>query len=178
MPRNVRVVTRSRKRPTKWCASSALSIVPNQGGLAVGDGIPLCPGTAADADVQDPLIGWCRGHLSLSRVGIGEVNPCVAWAIVMMRTDPGTTTPLQVFNPFNVPDLERQDILSMGHIAVPPMTSAAAANRGSLVSEVNCRVGRKFHRNANMLFLWIVAAGAADNDFECTSTIRSLMKFG
>jgi len=181
MPRNVRGRTRVAKRATKWCAVSAVIPVPNQAGLAIADGIPLCPNSISSADQADPLIGWCRGSLSLSRSGVGEVNPVVAWAIVMMRLDPGTTTLQQVFNPFDTDHLERQDILAMGHIAVPPTVlssgDVATIARASTVSEITCKVGRKFHRNANMLTLWIVAGGAEDVGYEVTGTIRSLMKF-
>ena len=182
MPRNVRRRTVARKRQTKWCAISALLVAPNQSSIAVADGIPLCSNQDAAADQADPLIGWCRGSISLSRIRFGLEAPVVAYAIVMMRLVPGTTTFVQTFNPFDTDDLERQDILTMGHIPVPPVLLQAdnteVANSQSSVVNINCKVGRRFKRNANMLTLWIASAGGEDNMVETTSTIRSLMKFG
>ena len=179
MPRNVRMT--QRKRPTKWCAQSLTSNVPDNGSLVIGDGLPLCTTTTAVNDEADPVIGWCRGSISLSRVGTGDINPAVAWAIVMMRTEPGGGVPIQVFDPFAVDDLERQDILGMGMIAVQPTVLNAAdahvIQRGASVTEINIRVGRKWRRNTNGLFLWVASQGASDNNYQSTCVVRSLMKF-
>ena len=184
MPRSVRRTIRTaRRRQTKWCASSSVSVIANQGGLAVADAVPLCISTTANADSPDPLVGWCRGSISLSRIGVSEINPAVAWAIVMGRTVPGGVTPLQVFNPFDGDDLERQDILGMGHLPVPatvliPSSDANRVSREATVTEVAIKVSRRYHRKSNQLFLWLVAAGTEDVAYEATSTIRTLMKFG
>ncbi len=182
MPRNVRVVTRKRKRPTKWCAEVESFSIPASSALVVGDGMALCDNTTATQDVADPLVGWCRGQLSISRSGVGTVNAAVAWAIVMMRVAPGNETPLQTFDPWAKEDLERQDILGMGHCDVPPTvlipsSDAQQANRGSLVTDIHIKVSRRFLRNTNQLMLWVVSK-AGDGEFHCESTIRSLMKFG
>jgi len=182
MPRNARVVSRRPKRQTKWCAEQSSFDVPDTGALAAPDALVLCDNLTGSADQPDPLIGWCRGQISLSRNGTGTIIPGVAWAIVMMRVAPGTELPVQVFNPWLKADLERQDILSMGHCAVPPThlvpsTDANVAERSSTVTEINCRVSRRFLRNTNQLFLWIVARNG-DGEFHAEVTVRSLMKFG
>ena len=184
MPRRAaRTVVRSRKRQTKWCAQTSTAIVPNQAGLAISDHQLLCPGTSADHDQADPLVGWCRGSISLSRLLVSEKNDAVAWAIVMMRTEPGTTDPLQVFNPFLPADLERQDILGMGYCAIPPIafipsSDASSPDSSATVTNINIKVGRRYNRTANELCLWLVAFGSSDLAYEATFSIRSLMKFG
>jgi len=183
MPRNVRRFTRTRKRPTKWCGDISSVIVPNTASVAVADGVVLCGATGADTDIADPLVGWCRGAISLSRDGIGETNPVVIWAVVMMRTIPGTTTAVQPFNAFDAADLERQDILGMGHCAVPgfniiPSSDVNKIDGSCTVTDINIKVGRRWHRNANQLMLWIVSGGIEDNAYEANVSIRSLMKFG
>ena len=183
MPRTVRRVTRSRKRQTKWCGFADGHTIPNAATLGVADGDPICPATTSKTDQADPLVGWCRGSLSVSRIGIGEVNPAVMWAVVMGRVVPTSNQAIQTFNPFLTEDLERQDILGMGAVAVPPTvlipsSDVNVANRGSLTTEINIKVGRRYHRNLNQLFLWVVAAGAEDNAYQVQVVIRSLMKFG
>ena len=184
MPRRAaRTIVKSRKRQTKWCAQTSTAIVPNQGGLAIADHFLLCPGTSADQDAPDPLVGWCRGSISLSRLLVTEKNDAVAWAIVMMRTAPGTTDPVQTFNPFLPADLERQDILGMGYCAIPPIafipsTDASSPDSSATVTNINVKVGRRFHRNSNELVLWVVSFGSMDLGYEATFSIRSLMKFG
>ncbi len=182
MPRTVRR-TQKVRRPTKWCAATSVAIVPNQAGLAIADGNPLCPSTTAGFDQADPVVGWCRGAISLSRVGVAEANPAVAWAIVLAKTVPGSITPLQTFNPWAVTELERQDILGMGHIPVPPTnlvpsTDARIADDSSTVVDINIRVGRKYPRNSTQLMLWIVSFGSEDVAYEAVFSIRTLMKFG
>ena len=182
MPRNVRVVSRKRKRPTKWCAESLSFDIPASGSIVVGDGQALCDNTVATQDVPDPLVGWCRGQISVSRNGTGTVTPAVAWAIVMMRVNPGFETALQTFDPWLKEDLERQDILGMGHCAVPPTvlipsSDANVANRSSSVTDIHVKVSRRFLRNTNMLMLWVISK-AGDGEFHAETTIRSLMKFG
>jgi len=183
MARNVRRFTKARKRQTKWCGDYATVSVKNTGTLAVADRVALCGQTVSDPNIADPLIGWCRGQISLSRKGVGEVNPVVIWAVVLGRTIPGTITAVQTFNPFDAADLERQDILGMGHCPIPPVdltpsTDTAVINRASTVTEIHIKVGRRWHRNANQLMLWVVAGGAENDAYEANTSIRTLMKFG
>ena len=119
----------------------------------------------------------------MSRVLTTEKNDAVAWAIVMARTAPGTTDPLQTFNPFLPADLERQDILGMGFCEIPPIvfvpsTDASSSNSAASVTDINIRVGRRYHRNANELCLWIVALGSMDVGYEAAFSVRTLLKFG
>ena len=183
MPRNVRrPLVRARKRPTKWCAIVNSAATPNTANLAVGDGIPLCDVTTAANDQADPVVGWCRGSISLSRGSTADVAPRVAWAIVSMRLDAGTGNPVQEFDPWVQSDLERQDILGMGHLEVPAIVKLPTVadtdseNHATTVAHINIRVGRKLPRNTNNLFLWIVTQGI-DNGYTATVTVRTLMKF-
>jgi len=176
--------TRSRKRPTKWCGAVNTITVPNEGNLVVADATELCQPTTAVLDQADPLVGWCRGNISLSRVTTTDTAAAVAWAIVMGRLDPGgSVAPVQTFNPWSGDDLERQDILAMGHIPIPPIVKLPtvadtdAVNHSSVVASIQCKVGRKFHRNTNNLFLWVVSSGL-DNSFQVKIAVRTLMKFG
>ena len=185
MPRYASRGTRTarRRRQTKWCGVVTAAPVPNAANLVVGDALPLCSETSAVADQADVVLGWTRGSISLSRLTTSVGSPVVAWAIVLMRTSPAATTaPLQIFNPFLAEDLERQDILGMGHMEVPPLLLKAddtnAINKGSLVEHIHVKVSRKVARNSNNLFLWIVAAGATDDVYASNCSIRSLMKFG
>ncbi len=183
MPRSARSSSRrGPKRPTKWCGAAATGNVPNEAGLIVADAIPLCAvGTAEIIDVADPVIGWCRGGISLSRLAAADANSAVAWAIVKQRVDVATSTPVQVFNPWAVADLERQDILGMGHFALPPVvltpsSDAAVIDRSTTTVEINIKVGRKMPRNTNGLFLWLVGI-SSDDAFKFQANVRSLMKF-
>jgi len=185
MPRFARSRTRvvSRKKQTKWCARATDLAVPDPGNLVVGDAIPLCQPTAGVVDEADIVMGWCRGQISISRVDASNTTPAVAWAIVRMRTNPGGTLPVQIFNPFDVLDLERQDILGMGHIRVPPIvlipsTDLPTIDRSSSVVDINIKTSRKVARNSNNLFLWIVALSVVDNGILAKSSVRTLMKFG
>ncbi len=168
------------KRRTKWCGAVSNANVRSLGALVVADAIPLCSPTTAVVDMPDPTAGWCRGSISISRLVTSDITPTLAWAIVLGRTNPGGTTPLQIFNPFDEGDLERQDILGMGYIKCSPILLEAAdtlvPNNDSEVVHVNIRVGRKLMRNTNNLFLWLVA-DAANNAFQGQASIRTLMKF-
>ena len=177
MPRNVRMP----KRKSKWCAAAFDFTVPAQASLVVGDGIALCDVTTAVNDQADPVVGWCKGAISISRATSSTPSPAVAWAITMGRLNTGTGAVVQTFNPWDKGDLERQDVLGAGICEVPPLvlTSADALidSRGSLVTPINIKVSRKFHRNTNMLFLWVVGLGAADNTTQASGFVRTLMKF-
>ena len=171
-----------RKRQTKWCARATDLAVAAVGNLVVGDAIVLCEPTAGIVDEADIVMGWCRGQISISRVDASEDTPACAWAVVRMRTTPGGTAPLQIFNPFDVLDLERQDILGMGHIPVPPMVvrpsdDTALVDRSSSVISINIKTFRTVARNSNNLFLWI-ATLTVDNGILAKTSIRTLMKFG
>ncbi len=91
-----------------------------------------------------------------------------------------------VFNPFNVEDVERQDVLGFGHIQVPPTILQAdntiVTERSNTVTNIDIKVGRKLLRNSQMLFLWLAstdeAAPGTDNAFQAIVTCRTLMKFG
>ena len=178
--RRPRVV--SRKRQTKWCGAVLAASVPAQTDLVVGDATKLCGDFPDQVDYPDPLVGWVKGQISLSRILTGEINAAVAWAVVLMRTDVGTTNASQVFEPFSSDHLERQDILGMGFCAVPPVVlnaaDASVINRGATVTPINIKVGRRLHRNTNNLFLWMASIGATDNSFQSVGTFRTLMKFG
>jgi len=179
--RKTRIV--SRKRQTKWCARATNLAVADTVNVAVGDGIPLCEPTAGIVDEADIVMGWCRGQISISMVDASVSNGACAWAIVRMRTNPGGTLPVQIFNPFDVLDLERQDILGMGHIPLPPAllvpsTDAAVVNRASSVVDINIKTSRKVSRNSNNLFLWIVGLTVVDNGILAKASVRTLMKFG
>ncbi len=174
-----------RKRQTKWCGEEFNFQVPSAPALVVGDGNALCVVTTAVVDQADPLVGWCRGQISLSRRASVDGSPAVAWAIVAQRLTVGAITPAQTFNPFFKGDLERQDILGMGHCVVPPIVLKADntfdLNRGNSVTDINVRVSRRLARNTNNLFLWIASEEAGtptDVTFHAIVTIRTLMKFG
>ncbi len=179
--RGRRNFSNARKRPTKWCSAAFDFPVPSSPALAAADGVNLCVGTNADADMADPVVGWCRGGLSISRVGAAVDNPAVAWCIAMSRTDPGSTTALQVINPWNASDMERQDILGWGICDVPPLglnsADALVDLRGSLTTVVHVKTSRKYPRNSNQLTLWVAAIGGTDNNYQVSGVIRTLMKF-
>ena len=179
MSRNARVV-RKVKRQTKWCGHTAIANVPNESNVAIGDGRPLCDTTTAVNEQADPVVGFCRGSLSLSRVTATDTAVSVTWAIVNMRLAPGSVLPVQVFDPYQEPDLERQDILGMGQLEIPAIIleadNTAIINHSTTVFDVNIKVGRRLRRNTNNLFLWLVSSGL-DNAFLVRSTIRTLMKF-
>ena len=183
MPRSARRNSAPRrKRPTKWCSAVSFSPVPIVSALAVGDAIPLCDPTTSVLEQADPVVGWCRGSITIGRSGVSDPAPAIAWAIVVQRLDIGLSTPTQVFNPWATDDLERQDILGMGHCDIPPavLTSgdARVTSHSGMVTNINVKVARKLPRNTNNLFLWVVALGAEDNAFSAQTTVRSLMKFG
>ncbi len=112
-------------------------------------------------------------------------TPAAAWAIVKMQINVSTGEPVQIFNPFNSVDLERQDILGMGHLAVPPTILQAdntiVTERSNTVTEINIKVGRRLLRNTQALFLWTAStdesAPGTDNAFQIIGSIRTLMKF-
>jgi len=168
------------KRKTKWCAATSTITIPSTGNITTNDATALCPSSASDVDNPDPTVGWCKGSISLSRANSVDSQPAVAWAIVMGRTNPGTTSPIQIFNPFAEDDLERQDILGMGYIACDPIilnsADAVTIQRSATVADINIRVGRKYARHSNGLFLWVVSVGT-DDTWAATFSIRSLMKF-
>ena len=114
--------------------------------------------------------------------GSTDSAPAVAWAIVLQRLTVGSSTPVQIFNPFDVDDLERQDILGMGHCNIPAMSLTAGDvqtnTREAAVTKINVGVSRRVHRNTNNLFLWLAMLGSQDNAITAQVTIRSLMKFG
>ncbi len=183
MPRRIKRTVR-RKRPTKWCATVLKGQIPDSDSIILADAINLCPGTTAINDQADPVVGWCRGYLSVSRL-LGSMPTCaVSWAIVKMQTD-SAGVPVQIFNPFDLNDLERQDILGLGHMVVPPTVLTAGdvvqTQRGNSVTEINIKVGRKVLRNNQSLFLWTAStdesAPGTDNAFQLIASIRTLMKF-
>ena len=183
MPR--RIVKRGRKRPTKWCGVVTSGSVSDSNSLAVADAINLCPVTTAANDQADPIVGWCRGAISTSRLLGSMPTPAAAWAIVLQTMSESTGEPLQVFNPWDQTDLERQSILGMGHMVVPPIvldsSNVQETQRGTSVTEINVRVGRKVLRNNQSLFLWFAStdesAPGTDNAFQVIASIRTLMKF-
>lgn len=182
MPRSARP-RRAAKRPTKWCGQIHNALVPDNGSLAVADGNALCRETSANSDNPDPLAGWVKGQISLSRVSTGDINPAVAWAIVLMRTAAGgALAPIQVFNPFGLEEMEIQDILGMGYCEIPPTVlngaDAHVINRQATVTNINIKVGRRLLRNRNNLFFWIASEGATDNAYHAIASFRTLMKFG
>ena len=169
------------KRKTKWCAAAFDFQVPNQGNLTAADGVNLCIQDDAVHDQADPVIGWCKGSISLTRIGVAVTNPSVAWAIVMGRLNTASGVVVQNYNPWDISDLERQDVLGTGQLEVPPIVVKAddseKADRGNRVTDINIKVSRKFNRNTNGLFLWVVAIGASDNNYQASGFVRSLMKF-
>jgi len=178
MPRFVRRRS-APKRRTKWCAAQADFNVPNIANNAVADAVPLCLPTTAVVDQADPVVGWCRGQISLSRVTITDTAPAVAWAIVVGRLTIAASTPVQVFNPWSVDDLERQDILGMGHFEIPPIVDVGAGSvidHSTRVATINIKTSRKLSRNTNNLFLWVVG-NSLDNATTVKCAIRTLMKF-
>jgi len=168
------------KRRTKWCGQTSNTTIKNTTNVVVADAIPLCQPTSAVVDQADPTVGWCRGSISVSRLVFTDITPSIAWAIVINRTDAAGTVPLQVFNPFDIDDLERQDILGMGHIPAPPILlqadNTAAGDFRSNVVDINVRVGRRLLRNTNNIFLWIVS-DSLNVHFQQQTTVRTLMKF-
>jgi len=185
MARSVR--SRAPRRKTKWVASTTNALVSNTTNLAVSDGLPLAASTTAVNDQADPTIVGVRGQLSLSRQNANDVNPAIAWAIVLMRTAPDSSTAIQLFNPFLQDDLERQDILGMGHIPAPP-ENLEADNTGvpdssTRVVDIHIKAKRKYARNTNGLFFWIVGengTGVApiDETFRVIASFRTLLMFG
>ena len=131
-------------------------------------------------DQADPVVGWCRGSISVSRIVASDVTPALAWAITSSRLIVGTGTPVQTFDPWDSEHLERQDILGMGHLPCPPTTLNSAdvfgVNRETMVTDIHIKVGRKLHRNTNNLFLWVVG-NTTDDQFGFNLTMRTLMKF-
>ena len=182
MPRYAKRSGPRRKRQTKWCAAVTFGGVPDTGSIATIDALPLCAPTTAVGDQADPVVGWCRGDITLSHSGSTDTAPAVAWAIVNMRLDVATVLPVQIFNPFDVDDLERQDILGMGHCNIPAMSlnssDAQTNTREAMVTKIEVKVSRRLHRNTNNLFLWIAMLGSQDNAITAQITVRSLMKFG
>jgi len=185
MPRFVRRSAPRRKRPTKWCGVVNRFLVPDSDSIVANDSFALCPTTTAVHDQADPVVGWVRGHISLARILGSMPSPAVAWAIVKMQTLDASTTPVQIFNPFSADDIERQDILGMGHCVVPPIVLKADdtqdTQRGTSVTEINIKVGRKLLRNTQNLLMWIAStdesAPGTDDAFRAVVTVRTLMKF-
>ena len=175
-----------RKRPTKWCGVVSRFVVPDSDSIVANDSIALCPTTTAVHDQADPVVGWVRGQISLSRLLGSMPTPAVAWAICKMQVLDGATTPVQVFNPFSADDIERQDILGMGHCQVPPTILQAdntiVTERSNTVTNIHIKVGRKLLRNTQSLLLWIAStdesAPGTDDAFQAIVTLRTLMKFG
>ena len=181
-----RIVRSRRKRPTKWCGVVTTGSVPDSDSLIVADSTNLCPVTTAANDSPDPVVGWCKGYISTSRLLGSMPTPACAWAIVLQTMSEATGDPLQVFNPWDQTDLERQSILGMGHMAVPPIVltpsnDTIVTQRQTTVTEINIKVGRKVLRNNQSLFLWFAstdeAAPGTDNAFQVIASIRTLMKF-
>ncbi len=175
-----------RKRPTKWCGVVSRFVVPDSDSIVANDSIALCPTTTAVHDQADPVVGWVRGQISLSRT-LGSMPTCaVAWAIVKMQTLDASTTPVQIFDPFSADDIERQDILGMGHCVVPPIVLTSGdvqdVQRGNSVTNIHIKVGRKLLRNTQNLLMWIAStdqsAPGTDDAFTAIVTLRTLMKFG
>jgi len=122
--------------------------------------------------------------LQISRAVATSASPTICAAIVRMRTDPSSTlTPVQIFDPYDIPDLERQDILWLQMLSCPgllatPSTDVLIPERDSIASNHSVGVSRTLDRNTNNLFLWIVGNGVVNDEFVCSGIIRSLMKFG
>ena len=179
---------RAPRRKTKWLASTRNALVSNTTLLAASDGLPLAAGTDAVNDQADPTIVGVRGQISISRQNANDVNPAIAWAIVLMRTNPSTpNVPIQIFNPFDQDDLERQDILGMGHVPAPPENidtgNTGVPDSRSNVVDVHIKAKRKYARNTNGLFFWIVGdngLGVApiDGTFRVIASFRTLLMFG
>ena len=180
--------TFKRKRATKWCARTVNGLVAGNNNLVTADAVSLCDTAQASIpDMQDVVLGNIRGQLSLFRLpaSLLEDSLACAWAIVKMKMAPGGTIPVQLFDPFAQVDLERQDILGMGHIDIPPVLlqadNSVVTGGGCTVLDIDVKVGRKISRHSENLFLWIastdnVGAGP-DNSFHVIGSIRSLMKF-
>ena len=175
-----------RKRLTKWCGLVTSGSVPDSESLAEADSSNLCPNTTAVNDQADPVVGWCRGHISTSRLLGSMPTPAAAWAIVRQTVNQSTGEPLQTFNPWDQVHLERQDILGMGHLVIPPIvldsSNVQETQRGTSVTEINIKVGRRLLRNNQGLFIWFAStdesAPGTDNALQVIASIRTLMKFG
>ena len=188
MPRRFRSRAPRRRRQTKWCAATFEGDVIRSSSLVPADAIALCQPTVGETqDQADIVLGWMKGSLSLSRSLTNDAQPACAWAIVMQRTDPGgSNLPIQVFDPFNLADLERQDILGMGHMEIPPIIlksdNQAQVDSSSRVTKIDVKVSRKLDRNTNGIFLWVVSTRSAPPGTNVAYTVvgdvRSLMKFG
>jgi len=186
MPRFAKRRSSGRKRPTKWCAATINMGVPKHDLLAVADATPLCAQTGGLQDVQDIVIGPVRGQLSITRIQKDDDDNVIAWAIVLCRLEAGDTVPVQVFDPFAVIDLERQDILGMGIIPCPAIvlnsTNVAVVSQESTVVDIVVKSSRKLQRNTNNLFLWVASSAGAgagtDNAFRVQGSLRTIMKFG
>jgi len=190
MARNNRTQRTARKRQTKWCAATVNGLVPDHTDAVAADAVPLCVTTTAVQDEPDVVLGWMRGQITLSRLnpGLDEQSMAVAWAIVMQRTLPGSPSqPVQVFDPFDIEDLERQDILGMGHFELPPVVivpsnDATRTVQAATVVNIDVGVSRKLGRNTNNIFLWVASTDnvndGPDNSFHIIGSIRSIMKFG
>jgi len=103
-----------------------------------------------------------------------------------MRNTPGFTEPVQIFNPFDLGDLERQDIMGLGMVPIPalvkiPSTDVDDISGASVVLDINVKVSRKFARNTNQLFFWAATTDqsppGSDNLIRGIGTFRTLMKF-
>ncbi len=188
MPRFARRRSVSRpKRKTKWCSATVNGGIPRKTLLAIGDGVPLCTTTTAVIDQADVVVGGVRGQISITKVKHDDDNPVVAWAIVLGRTGGSAdVNPIQVFDPFDTNDLERQDILGMGMCNLPQgiLTSADVmiSSQEAMVTDVHVKTSRKLLRNWNNLFFWIVSdAGAtagSDDAYRVQASFRTIMKFG
>ena len=180
MPRFVKR-TRATKRQTKWCGATGDFDVPNTTNIAVSSPVALCSNTTAVNDQADPVVGWCKGQISVSRIIPTDEHPSILWAVVLGRLDPDTGILVQTFNPFDASHIERQDILGMGAIEATPVvlipsTDVPITNGASAVANINIKVGRKLPRNTNNLFLWVVS-DSLNLSFRAQVTVRTLMKF-
>ena len=174
------------KRPTKWVSSAVNGAVPDADSLAVADAVVMTNPTTEIFNQPDPTIVSVRGQLFISRALVTSSRIACAWAIVMMRLDVGGVVPTQVFDPFGTADLERQDVLGMGHLDIPPIAilpsnDSSVIQRGVLTREIHIKVSRKLAQNTNNLFFWIASTDSSppgvDDELHVIGSFRTLLKF-
>jgi len=174
------------RRPTKWTSSQSTGNIPDSNSLVVGDGLALTTPTTESINRPDPTAIAIRGQISVGRNNAGTDKSNIAWAIVLMRLGVGSTTPIQIFDPYDTGDLERQDILGMGFLPVPPVvltpsSDAAAVDRQSTAIDVHIRSSRIVKQNTNNLFFWIASTDLAppgsDDAFFFRASFRTLLKW-
>ena len=174
------------RRPTKWTSSQRSGVITDSDSLTVASALALTTPTTAALNRPDPTVVAVRGQISVTR-NVATANfHTVAWAILVQRVSASLgTQPIQVFNPFDTGDLERQDIMGMGYIEVPGVnvdsTDTATNTAASRVADIHIRVARKLDQNSNNLFFWIsstdVAPPGTADAFVARASFRTLLKW-